>query len=222
MNWIKEDFSPNSDSLIICLSSFFGVKNDPNKWEWERSSGVIAEEVPFKRMFVKDLNESWFQTPFEGVGGGPHELAKYLSERIKVSGAKRVLMMGLSLGGYGSILLGCLCKIDLALAISPQTYLTNGRYKKNDLHRKFEGLNINVDETNLNVVLDRYNNNHTIYNIYFGRYNLNDVAMAEKIKDCNGVKLYPIESGKHTVVDPLRDSGVLKTTLINFIQKGER
>jgi hypothetical protein len=219
MNWLKEDFTPKSEVLIIALSSFFGLKNDPNKWEWEKSTGILESEIPFKRMFVKDINEGWYQTQFEGVDGiGPHALTSFIKERIKESGAKRVLMMGLSLGGYGAILLGCLCKIDLALAISPQTYLTNLRYKKNNLHQKYEGLNINKEETNLKVVLDRYNNNFTKYNIYYGKYNLNDVAMAEKIKDCNGVNLYPIESSKHTVVDPLRESGELKNILIKFIR----
>jgi hypothetical protein len=222
MNWFKEDFKSNGEALIIPLSSFFGVKNDPNKWEWERGTGLLETEIPFKRMFVKDLNEAWFQTPFEGVDGGPHELAKFLSERIKESGAKRVLMIGISLGAYGALLLGCLCKIDLVISISPQTLLTPARYKKNRLHEKFAPYNINKEETDLKVILNRYNNNYTKYKVYYGRYNVTDTMMAENIAGCNGVELFPIESAKHTVVDPMKSSGMIKEILVNFISKGIR
>jgi hypothetical protein len=223
MNWIKEDFVPKSDSLIIALSSFFGLKNDPNKWEWERGTGLLEEEMSFKRMFVKDLDEGWWQTKFQGLDDhGPHAIAKYLTDRIKASGSKRTAMMGISLGAYGALLLGCLCKVDLVISISPQTLLTSARYKKNSLAEKYAPYNINKEETDLKVVLNRYNNNFTKYKVYYGRYNGTDTKMAENIKDCNGVELFPLESSKHTVVDLMKSSGLIKELLTNFIQKGER
>jgi len=220
MNWIKEDFSPNSDSLIICLSSFFGVKNDPNKWEWEKSTGLLLDEVPFKRIFFRDNDKAWYQTRFKGIDGyGPHNLAKFLSGKIKESGAKRVLMMGISMGAYGALMFGCLCKADLVLSISPQTYFTAARWKKNRLEERFAGLNVNLEETDLKVFLERYNNHYTKYNIYYGKLNTTDTKMAERLKEMENVELFPLNSDKHTVVGPLRTSGELRKILLGFINK---
>ena len=223
MDWVKEEFEPNSDALVIALSSFFGNSLDPNKWEWENGTGIISNITPFKRMFVRDIDEGWYQTQFEGVEGyGPHALASFLKERIKESKAKRVLIMGLSLGGYGALLLGCLCKLDLAIAISPQTFFTPERYKKNKLDEKYKNLNVNKEETDLKVILEKYNNNHTYYNIYYGKHNKLDTLFAMRMAKCNGVSLFPLDSNKHTVIRPMIASGMIKNILLRFIQKGIR
>lgn len=219
MDWVKEEFEPKSDVLVIAFHSFFADAIDPNKFEWENSTGVISSIVPFKKLFIKHDDCTWWQTEFKGLDGyGPHVLAKFINEEIEKSKAKRVLTMGLSMGGYGAILFGCLCKADLAMAISPQTYLTGHRYKKNNLVEKFKPYDINIEETDLKVVLERYNNNFTQYNIYFGEHNSTDKNMAERISSCNGVKLFPIDSSKHTVAKPMISSGLFKEILLNFIQ----
>lgn len=221
MDWYKEVFDEDSDTLVIALHSFWEDDDDPNKWEWWRSTQDISKIAPFKKLFIKHAEQSWWQTKFEGVEGyGPHALAKFINEEIKKSSAKRTIIMGMSMGGYGAILFGCLCKADLAIAISPQTYLTQARYKKSGLEKKFTGFDVNREETDLKVILERYNNHFTQYNVYYGRYELNDVAAAERISHFENVKLFPIESSKHTVAKPMIALGIFQKVLIDFITKG--
>ena len=153
MNWVREDFAPNSDALVIALGSFVEGPIDPNKFEWSNITLGLSEVNNFKKLFIRDMDFAWWQTKFEGLEGrGPHVVANFIKEKVKESKAKRVMVMGASLGGYGAILFACLCKLDLAVAISPQTYLTEGRYIKYSLHEKYKDLNVNVEETDLAVI----------------------------------------------------------------------
>jgi hypothetical protein len=221
MNWYKEDFAAKSKVLVIALGSAYDKAYDPNKFEWFNTTDTLSTITKFKKLFVKDIIYGWYQTQYEGLDGpGPHYLAKFIKEKIKESGVKRTLILGASMGGYGAILLGCLANLDLAVSISPQTYLSEGRYKKYKLEEKFSGLNINKEETDLKVILKRYGNNHTQYNLYFGKYNASDVAYATRISNFPGVKLFPLESAKHTVASVMRDNGMTKDIILKFIEKG--
>ena len=66
------------------------------------------------------------------------------------------------------------------MAFSPQTQLTNFRYKKAKLHRKFKGLNVDKNMTDLKNVLEQHNN-ETQYHIYHGSLNKGDTAAAKRI-----------------------------------------
>lgn len=220
MDWYKQDFTIDSKSLVIPLGS---VRDnyDFDKFEWSNISEDISISRRFKKLFIRDMRNSWWQCKFEGLGGdGPHYLANFIKQKVKESGAERTLVIGSSMGGYGAILLGCLADLDLVIAISPQSYLTPGRYIKNHLDSKFEGLNINKEETDLKVILEKYGNNHTQYDIYFGKHNASDLDHATRISHFPGVNLFPLDSAKHSVSKPMRDSGMLKDIILKFIEKG--
>jgi predicted esterase YcpF (UPF0227 family) len=222
MNWIKEDFDIDSDSLVIALTSlvYNPITGDikPGKFEWGNLTNNISDTFKFKKLFVKDNDYAWWQTRFEGLDGiGPHVVSKFLKKEIIKANVKKTMVIGSSLGGYGSILFGCLCNLDLVVAIAPQTYLSNYRYKKHRLNEKFRGLNINKEETDLKVILERYNNNYTKYKIYYGEHNECDKKYVERISHFKNVELYPLDSSNHKVVKEMRDSGLIKSIISNFL-----
>ncbi len=217
MDWYKQDFTSDGKALVIPLGSVHD-HYDFNKFEWSNIAADISISKRFKKLFIRDMKESWWQSQFEGLKGcGPHYLAEFIKEKVKESGAERTLIIGVSMGGYGAILLACLAKLDLAVAISPQTYLTPSRYIKYHLDSKFEGCDVNKEETDLKIILEKYGNNHSKYDIYFGKYNENDLSYATRISQLPGVKLFPLESDKHTVAKLMRNSGMIKDIILNFI-----
>jgi predicted esterase YcpF (UPF0227 family) len=225
MNWFKEDYDVESDSLVIALTSlvYNPITGDiiPGKFEWGNITNKISTTIKFKKLFVKDHDYAWWQTRFEGIEGiGPHEVTKFLKKKIKEANVKKTMIIGSSLGGYGSILFGCLCNIDLSIAIAPQTYLSKYRYKKHNLTKKFNGLNINKEETDLKVILEKYNNNHTIYKIYYGKHNSMDKNYAERISHFSNVELFPLDSSNHKVVKEMRNSGLIEEIVFNFVNGG--
>jgi len=221
MRWYAEDFTPNSDALVIALGSFIEKPIDPNRFEWYNMTLELSAITNFKKLFIRDIDYAWWQTQFEGLKGyGPHVVANFIKEKVKESKAKRVLITGASAGAYGSILFACLCKLDLAIAISPQTSLGEGRYIKYKLHEKYTGLTINKEETNLKVILERYGNNYSKYNIYFGKYNKSDSRHAALISHFPGVELFPLESDQHTVGRFMKHNKMLQNIILKFIEKG--
>lgn len=221
MNWYKEDFSTKSKVLVIALGSAYDKVYDPNKFEWFNTTSKLATVTKFKKLFIRDMIYGWYQTQFEGLEGpGPHYISKFIKEKVKEAGVKRTAIIGASMGGYGAILLGCLANLELAISISPQTCLSEARYKKYKLKEKFTGLNVNKEETDLKVILEKYGNNHTQYHLYFGKYNSGDVGYVNRISMYPGVKLFPLESAKHTVASVMRDNGMTEKIILNFIEKG--
>jgi hypothetical protein len=217
MDWYKQDFTTDGKALVIALGSVYD-KYDFNKFEWSNSLEDASITKRFKKLFIRDMKTSWWQAQVEGLDGiGPHPLANFIKKKVEESGAKKTLIIGASMGAYGAILLACLAKLDLAVAISPQTYLSKFRYRKNNLKEVYTGLNINKEETDLKVILERYGNNNTQYHIYFGKYNNVDSDHAERISHFPGVKLFKLESDKHTVVRMMRDAGMIKDIILNFI-----
>lgn len=217
MEWYKQDFVTEGKALVIPLGSVYD-HYDFDKFEWSTIAEDISISRRFKKLFIRDMRNSWWQTQFKGLEGyGPHPLAEFIKEKVKESGAERSLIIGASMGGYGAILLACLANLDLAIAISPQTYLTPARYIKNHLDSKFAGIDVNKEETDLKVVLERYGTSKTQYHLYFGKQNDIDVDQASRISNFPGVKLFPLNSDKHTVAKPMRNSGMLKDIILKFI-----
>jgi len=217
--WYKEDFSHDSDKLIIFFTSYFKGVQQEDKFEWINISKDVGKIYSFNRLYIKDLNFAWWQTSFEGIDGyGPHVLAEFLKKEVSKSNCKKVMTIGASMAGYGAILFSCLCKFDLAIGISPQTYLGKHRYKKYNLNEKFKEYNINKEELDLKVILDRYNNNFTKYLIYFGKYSVADSENANRISKFKNVFLHEIDSDKHSGIGKIMyNLGIIKNIFSDFI-----
>lgn len=218
--WSKEEFEDYSESLIIFFGSYSKGAYLPNKFEFMNIVNRIKLKfnIAFKRLYLKDLNYSWWQTNFDGLAGyGPHVLKEFINIKIRESNCKKVMAMGTSMAGYGAILFTCLCNMDLCVSISPQTFLNTRRRLKYNLYNKFKNFNINEEETDLRVVLERYNNHKSEYHIYFGEKNSTDSNNAKRISDLKGVKLFPVESSLHPATKQMVRENKLNEIIINFI-----
>jgi len=197
--WLFEDYSSDSRTLIICFTSKVAI----NKFEWVNLFSSKYNHFKCKMLYVRDIKNSWWQTTYSGIEGhGPKPLAKFLNEKIAELDIDRVITMGLSMGGYGAILFGCLLNVDTVFAFSPQTVLNEARYKKSKLHKKFKGLNIDKPFTDLKNVLSDNDNTKTVYHLFYGDKNLHDPQHAKRISNIENVTviLHPIDSKFHTIV----------------------
>ena len=155
-------------------------------------------------------------------GYGPFALAEFLKEKIIEANVKKVAMMGLSMGGYGAIILGTLLNVDEVIAFSPQTYLTSFRYNKAKLEKKYLDLDFDKKLTDLKNFLNKHQNEKTIYRIYYGVLNRIDCKHAENIREFNNVILYPIQSKKHTVASILIQDGTVSELIKNIIKRRKK
>jgi len=214
--WHETDFSGNS-KILFC--AFGGHKIFPGRFEWANVWTGMYNHLDFKKMFVCDHRLSWYQTSFPGLKGyGPPALAKFLKEKIKEANVKKVVFMGLSMGGYGALHVGHILEVDEIITFSPQTYLTQGRYKKAGLDKKFKGFKIDKKMTDFKYVLENFKNNKTIYHIYYGKLNKSDVNHAERISHFKNVILYPVNSAVHTVARILVQDGTIGEVMKKMVE----
>jgi predicted esterase YcpF (UPF0227 family) len=76
-------------------------------------------------LFYIDLHQSWYHKGIYGITNTIDETKKYLEDKIKSGNYEKVIFMGVSAGGYASILFGSLCKVNEVIAFIPQTILPN-------------------------------------------------------------------------------------------------
>jgi len=217
--WYRYDFSEKSDHLIIGFGSLRMFNRKKKRgFEWDNLLKYKFGYLKFNRLFVGDINNSWWHTDYEGLlGYGPLVLRDFLLKKIKESGATKTLCLGVSMGGYGSLLLGCLTGATKCMAFSPQTLLSEGRRRKS-LNRKFEGFDIDESLTDLRRVLLEQNNNKTIYKIWHGSLNGNDKLAANRLSKCKNVFIYPVNTSRHNPIKLVIKSGDFKKEIESFIR----
>jgi hypothetical protein len=221
LKWYRYDFSKDSEYLIVGFGSvrMFDPKMRGKKgFEWDNLLRYKFGYLNFNTLFVGDVRNSWWHTEYSGLDGiGPFTLSKFLDEKIKESKAKKTLFLGVSMGGYGAILFGCLNNATQVMAFSPQTFITKRRRKKT-LDAKFYGYNIDESLTDLKDVLTNYDNGKTVYKIWYGNENLSDKKAAKRIENFKNVYIYQINSSKHPVITPVIDNGIFKKELEKFFK----
>lgn len=214
--WYEDDFSGGHKTLIVGLGSSNVV---PGKFEWANTWAGLYKDLKFKKMRLGDPNISWYHTKFPGIKGyGPFALAKFMRKKIEQANVEKVMLMGVSMGGYASIMMGCILGVDQIAAFSPQTYLSEFRYRKAKLKKKFKGFNIDESITDLKNVLSKYDTGKTKYHIYYGRKNGGDTKHAENLKQFENVILHPINSAIHTVARELIKDGTIGRMMKEFTE----
>jgi len=215
------DFAPDSKTLVIAFAGDMrGKKFNPDGPEWNNVLKYKFKHLNFKIWFIPDVRVAWWHTNFPGLSGyGPYVLSRYIKKVIKDMDVDTVCTMGLSMGGYGAILMGCLIGADVAIAYSPQTWLMEARYRKNNLHNKFKGFDIPENQKDLKSFLENNPNNKTIYHIYYGNKNSTDRKHAERMKHIKGVVLHSINSKKHTVAIRLVKDGTVERILSDVTKR---
>jgi len=114
---VLEVLEVDSPTLLIAFS---GKAKDPSRtFNFLR----MTSDLPVKKLYVRDLNNSWYHGEHPGIGAGVDALAEWIRGVIREQDVRKVVTLGCSMGGYAAILLGALIDADRVLAITPQTFV---------------------------------------------------------------------------------------------------
>jgi hypothetical protein len=221
--WYNEDFSGNSKSLLIAMAGAFVKK--PGQFEWKNTWTYKYKSLDYKKFYVADWRKSWWwgmkadELKKFQPGHGPFALAGFIRGFIDKANVEQFAIMGLSMGGYGAIMLGALLGADEVITFSPQTSLTQFRIEKAKLDIKYKGLNVDMETTQLKNFLAKYNNDKTKYHIYYGSQNKGDTKHAKDIEHIKNVFLHPVPLKKHTVAGPLIQDGTVSEIIKEFVER---
>ena len=116
---IREELEIESDVLLIAFSSM-RLNHAVVPFEYD---GVLRD-VPVKKIFVRDLNQFWYQRGLPGIAGNLAGVGDYLTALIARQSVKKVVTLGGSMGGYAAIYYGWYVAADETHAFAPKTFLS--------------------------------------------------------------------------------------------------
>jgi len=215
--WFLRDYSENSDCLVIGFGSLRMFHKTRKKgFEWQNLFKYKYKDLKFKKLFIADIRNCWWHTVYDGLtGDGPLALKNFIINEIKRAKVKKILCVGVSMGGYGAILFGCLINATKVMAISPQTNISKGRQER--INRKFGPVIYHDSFIDLKNVIQTSENKITIYKIWYGTLNKGDTIAARRLGGLDNVHIYPIRSSKHNVISPLLKNEIFRQELLDFL-----
>jgi hypothetical protein len=177
----------------------------------------VAAGLPVSKLFIRDLDQVWYQRGVRGLGSTIPEVRDALAAQL--DRFEHVVFLGGSSGGYAALLLGALLGVDRVLAFSPQTFVGRGRRM---LHRdrrwpteiaemrRSPGLSSTY--LDLKPVL-RDAPPASQFAIYFGSGNRLDRLHARRVREIAGVSIHAQNTDSHGVQRRMRDTGLLDGVL---------
>jgi hypothetical protein len=160
-------------------------------------------------MFYVDKNQCWYQNGIHGITTNIDDTIKYFQNKILHGNYEKIIFMGVSAGGYASILFGSLCNVNHVICFMPQTNLNicidpliDKRAQKICFDSKYTDLK--------NII-----NTHTKYTVYADTY-VTSITSPHHICQCTNIQNNPNvrlikKNGIH--MKELRDTNEIKNML---------
>jgi esterase/lipase len=194
-----EIINKDSKNLIVCFGGMRLTMTGIQPFEFlNYLSSIYTNNCDL--LFYIDKNMSLYHKGINGITNNIEETVVYLNSKINNHKYEKVIFMGVSAGGYASILFGSLCNVSNVVAFIPPTKLMNPVYK---IHR------------NLKDII----NNETKYTL-FGDLSITDLKNCHHISHCYNIACF----NNVTIIEKmginlkkLRDNNVIKDTLDNIL-----
>lgn len=149
--------------------------------------------------FYQDMTMTWYHKGIKKISSNIEETVQYLKKLIKKY--EKVIFMGISAGGYASILFGSLCKVKYVISIIPQVIL------KNPINKKYKNLRNIINPTTKYLL---YGNSSII-----NRRDLHSIKFCHYLKNLKNVYIF---EEKNLVVEDLVYNGKLYKIIKNLIK----
>jgi predicted esterase YcpF (UPF0227 family) len=152
-------------------------------------------------IFFIDNHQCWYHKGIKDITNNIDETILYLNNIIKHGNYQKVIFMGTSAGGYGSILFGSMCNnVNHVISFIPQTIIKNP---------------INLNYSNLKDII----NENSKY-ILYGDKSIQDINDLHHILHCENIECFTnvkIIKNNNCNLKELRDNGFIKNTIDDII-----
>jgi hypothetical protein len=209
------DMASDSRTLLIALGGI-GRNVSMPPFEFFKATGGI----PCKRLFVRDVNQAWYQMGLPGYGTSFTSVSDTLRELVAGHDVDRLVLAGASAGGYAAMAFGTMLGADLVLCFAPQSTVDLGELHAIGDRRYDERLGevaaagvIDPDWIDLRAALPTHRVVNTRYHVYFADRVRPDRLHAERLVGVEGVRLYRFGRGNHNIARMMRETGALDKVL---------
>jgi acetyl esterase/lipase len=204
------------------LVAFGGINSRLGITPFEFSS--LTGRSGVKRLYVRDLHQSWYHRGMPGHGDELMDVASTLRKIIARRRVERLVVVGTSAGGYAALVFGTLLGADVVLAFSPQTVLDLESLAQMDDHRWDDKLQALEDDAafdrewvDLARALPAARHAGTEYRVFFDDTHL-DRGHGQRLDGLEGVRLFRFGRGEHELVRQLREVGALSRVIEHAVR----
>ena len=150
-------------------------------------------------IFYVDKQQCWYHKGIKDITNTTDETVLYLNNIIQASNYEKIIFMGVSAGGYASILFGSLCdNINNVISFIPQTIVNNP---------------INLNYTNLKSVINT-NTKYILYGDVSSTDKHHNISHCENIEEFTNVQII---KNNNFNIKVLRDSGAIKKIIDDIL-----
>lgn len=208
---IRIDPFPDSDTILIAFSGM----------RVERFNFVYASRrLPVYKIFVRDPYDCWYQCGISDVADSIDKTADYFARLIDEHRFRRVVLTGVSAGGYAALLFGWLLNVDEVHAVAPRCFLDlRNRIAHSDfrafkyVERLYGSDRPQREYFDLKPLFATIKSVTTVFHIYYSETSPLDWVHATHVKGFPGIVLHPFEEGGHVTLGMrLARDGTLERT----------
>jgi hypothetical protein len=219
---IVSEFSEASDSLLVAFGGVGAGLGMP-PFEFFR----LAAEIPTKKMFIRDLEQAWYQRGLPGISKDVRGTLAYLEQELARQNVRRTVFVGNSMGAYAAILFGWLLEIDVVHAFAPQSFI--GRFQRllaldrrwrPQMQRVHTTPHLSREFLDLKRVLAG-RPKRTMIHLYFADQHRLDRLHCRRLEGLRNVVLHPYPHAGHNLIKQLRDEGALEDILRQSLRPQE-
>lgn len=207
--------SETSDILMVMLSGRKAGFILPLHFNMSFST----RKLDVNRLYLRDNFGMWYHSGLQGVTRDLAETAEFLREHITGCGYSRVVMVGVSSGGYAALVLGAMIGADKIHAFGPPTLLQDGMRegRGNKIERSMKALmqrsDIDPELFDVKQALARYPiKPEAEVKLYFDPEFDIDAERCLYLKDVPGISLVECPGSGHQVIKSFQeDKSFFKT-----------
>lgn len=204
-----------ADVVLVFFAGFGGGFGGMPAFEFRNT----VSDVPAHKVFLRDPSGLWYLAGLPGVGDSADAIAAHLREHCARRGAKRVVTVGNSSGGYGALLFGLLIDADEVHAFAPKTRLL----EPEDFHDQEKLLLVHRHMGREHPYLDirklvlEGRGARTTLHIHYPNGDAVDAGQARRMADVPNVRLWKYRWRTHALVRVLKQYGALRPILCSAI-----
>jgi hypothetical protein len=209
MDILNETIYNESLPLIIAFGGIAGGLTIP-VFEFKK---FLLSKFKCHFIFIRDINQTWYLN--ESIENSVTIIKSYI-DKINYS---KIITLGISMGGFASILFGTLLNVNNILAFCPQTFIDFENRKKyrdtrwENIINKIYLKDINKNYYDLSL-LDF--SKDTNIKIFYGKLDNLDKIHSLKLKDKNNIIIEECE-GDHSFFKILKDNNKLYEIIHSLI-----